>query len=109
MFIAFIAGVVIATLITFFYTKSITETKYMEMMKADNRLAQRLIDEQYKYGIEVGKELAKKEIPEVAYICDEKACETCNPDDWRYCHHTLDIRHAVNFTEVEPGKFMEKE
>lgn len=42
----------------------------------------------------------------IAYVCDQKECESCdNPD----CHHTLDIKHAKNFEEVEPGKYMEKE
>lgn len=45
----------------------------------------------------------------VAYLCDGKACGECLTGDARYCHHTFDIRHAVNFTEIEPGKFMEKE
>ena len=44
----------------------------------------------------------------VAYICDEKVCESCRKDDSRYCHHTTDIKHAVNFEEVGPGKYMEK-
>lgn len=45
---------------------------------------------------------------DVAYICDEKACESCRKDNNRYCYHTTDIRHAKNFEEVEPGKFIEK-
>lgn len=45
----------------------------------------------------------------VAYICDEKACESCPTGDARYCYHTLDIKHAANFEEVEPGKYIEKE
>ena len=44
----------------------------------------------------------------VAYICDEKACEHCIHGEARYCHHTTDIKHAVNFEEVAPGKYMEK-
>lgn len=40
----------------------------------------------------------------VAYICDEEACDSCNNPE---CHHTLDIYHAKNFEEIEPGKFME--
>lgn len=27
------------------------------------------------------------------YVCDRRACNTCNPD----CRHTTDIRHAENF------------
>ena len=45
---------------------------------------------------------------DVAYICDEKACEHCIQGESGYCHHTTDIHHAVNFEEVAPGKFMEK-
>lgn len=31
----------------------------------------------------------------VMYLCDRKMCNTpCNPE----CRHTLDIRHAKNFT-----------
>ena len=37
----------------------------------------------------------------VAYICDEKACESCRKDENRYCYHTT-------FEEVGPGKYMEK-
>lgn len=44
----------------------------------------------------------------VAYICDEKACEHCIQDESRYCYHTTDIKHAVNFEEVGPGKYIEK-
>lgn len=43
---------------------------------------------------------------EVAYVCDGKKCETCPGLE---CHHTLDIHHAKNFTEIEPGRFMENE
>ena len=45
----------------------------------------------------------------VAYICDEKKCESCPTGDARYCYHTLDIKHAANFEEVEPGRYIEKE
>ena len=45
----------------------------------------------------------------VAYKCDAKACRTCQIGEARYCYHTTDIRHAENFVEVEPGKYMEKE
>ena len=41
----------------------------------------------------------------VAYICDRKKCD-CT---YGNCHHTLDIKHAANFEEIEPGKFIEKE
>jgi hypothetical protein len=44
----------------------------------------------------------------VAYICDQERCENCSAETG-FCYHTTDIHHAVNFEEVEPGKFMEKE
>lgn len=44
----------------------------------------------------------------VTYICDGKACEHCIQGENRYCYHTTDIKHAVNFEEVGPGKYMEK-
>ena len=31
--------------------------------------------------------------PRVFYLCDRRACDSCNPD----CAHTSDVRHAVNF------------
>lgn len=34
----------------------------------------------------------KSEI-KIAYVCDRKACENCNPE----CFHTFDISHARNF------------
>ena len=40
---------------------------------------------------------------DIVYVCDGGACENCGID----CNHTHDIRHAKNFTEVAPGKFME--
>jgi hypothetical protein len=43
----------------------------------------------------------------VAYVCDEKQCSNCGELLMRDCYHTTDIRHAKNFVEVEPGKFME--
>lgn len=44
---------------------------------------------------------------EVAYLCDQKACEAgCNCS---ICHHTLDIRHAKNFWKMDEGKYMERE
>lgn len=36
----------------------------------------------------------RKENPPVFYVCDRKACKTCNPD----CKHTSNIEHAKNFT-----------
>ena len=48
----------------------------------------------------------KEDEPQVAYLCDQKYCESCeNPD----CKHTLDITHAVNFEKIEGNKYMEKE
>lgn len=31
---------------------------------------------------------------EVLYLCDQKACNVCNPG---LCRHTTDVNHAVNF------------
>ena len=44
--------------------------------------------------------------PRVAYICDGKACTSC---DGEGCHHTVDIQHARNFECVGENKYMEKE
>lgn len=44
---------------------------------------------------------------EVAYLCDQKACEAGS--DCSICHHTLDIRHAKNFRKMDKGKYMEIE
>ena len=35
-------------------------------------------------------------MPDVFYICDRTACESCSPD----CNHTSDITHAVNFYKL---------
>lgn len=42
----------------------------------------------------------------VAYLCDGKACKDCNGLS-KYCAHTTDVSHAVNFNEVEPDRYME--
>ena len=34
----------------------------------------------------------------VLYLCDKEQCDKCNNED---CHHTPDIRHAVNFEKLE--------
>lgn len=44
--------------------------------------------------------------PQVAYICDGKACTSCDGPD---CHHTVDIRHARNFECATENKYVEKE
>ena len=54
------------------------------------------------------KRISEKGVAAVAYICDQERCENCSAETG-FCYHTTDIRHAVNFEEVEPGKFMEKE
>ena len=46
------------------------------------------------------------DIPQVAYICDGKACTSW---DGECCHHTVDIRHARNFECVSENKYVEKE
>lgn len=43
---------------------------------------------------------------DIAYICDEKACDGCG-GVVRDCYHTTDIRHAKNFVELPGGKFIE--
>jgi hypothetical protein len=43
---------------------------------------------------------------EIAYLCDGEQCDPCNNID---CHHTLDIKHAVNFEKVDDHKYMEME
>ena len=45
------------------------------------------------------------DIPQVAYICDRKACTIC---DGECCHHTVDIHHARNFECKAENKYMEK-
>ena len=40
---------------------------------------------------------------DVAYICDNKACDECTNDD---CMHTTKIEHAWNF-EHKDGKYVE--
>jgi hypothetical protein len=45
----------------------------------------------------------------VAYLCDEKACPECPNGRETLCCHTTDIRHAIDFREVAPGRYMQKE
>ena len=45
-------------------------------------------------------------IGDIAYVCDEKACEGCG-DTHRDCYYTTDIRHAKNFVGLPGGKFIE--
>lgn len=60
----------------------------------------------------VERKFKKPELPvrpepeiKITYVCDREACTVCsNPD----CTHTTNIKHAVNFTEVKPGLFVEK-
>lgn len=52
----------IGCLICSVITKNRTELKYMEMMRDDNRLAQRLIDESYQNGIREGRRRALAEM-----------------------------------------------
>lgn len=46
---------------------------------------------------------------DVAYLCDRRACAKCNDldDEHVYCTHTLDIKHAINFDELDPDHYME--
>lgn len=45
----------------------------------------------------------------VAYLCDRHACDKCVNTHETLCCHTTDIRHALDFEERAPGKFMQKE
>ena len=54
-----------------------------------------------------GQKLGLPLMDEIAYVCDGMACDECGIFGERECYHTTDIRHAKNFTEIEPGKFME--
>ena len=47
----------------------------------------------------------KETTNEIVYLCDRDACDKCPNLE---CKHTYDISHAINFEEVEPGKYMEK-
>ena len=52
----------------------------------------------------------------ICYVCDGKACEAHGRRGGSCylrrgadgCHHTSDIRHAVNFVERSDGSFFEK-
>ena len=44
----------------------------------------------------------------ISYYCDGTACDGCSDGVSSFCCHTTDIRHAVDFEEVEPGKFIQK-
>jgi MinD superfamily P-loop ATPase len=43
--------------------------------------------------------------PEIVYLCDRDGCAVCSSD----CNHTSDIAHAINFEQVAPGKYAEKD
>ena len=46
----------------------------------------------------VSEEAAKaRDSPQVLYVCDRRACRSCNPK----CHRTLDITHAENFKNLD--------
>lgn len=54
----------------------------------------------------------RKEGPDVAYICDGQGCDArCGLTGvyHEFCKHTCDISHAVNFEQIAPGKWMEKD
>lgn len=42
----------------------------------------------------------------IAYLCDGEACEDCN-EKVSYCTHTTDIKHAINFDELDADHFIE--
>lgn len=47
------------------------------------------------------------EFPEIAFICDRKACGDVCPD--LSCSRTLDINHAKHFKRIGDRKYMEFE
>lgn len=49
--------------------------------------------------------LENDEEPEIFYLCDRRACDTCNPA----CRHTTDIMHAADFVLDDHGNFWQKE
>lgn len=51
-----------------------------------------------------------KSVPIIAYKCDETlTCNKyCRDGEARSCYHTLNVKHAANFEEIEPGLFAEK-
>ena len=42
----------------------------------------------------------------IGYLCDGKACKGCQSKS-KYCCHTTNIEHAVNFDEIGPDRYME--
>lgn len=58
------------------------------------------------YGLDIKKcsecGYKQKEDGNVLYLCDRRACDECH----EYCNYTNDIKHAVNFKNIE-GVFVE--
>jgi len=50
--------------------------------------------------------MSDHEPPKVIYLCDQRACDPCSHME---CHHTFDIRHAVNFKNNGANEFIEQE
>lgn len=93
MAITFIAGAVIGGLLGAMLVLAY-ELKVMRDFRARvNRIEKRYLE-------------ILSDTPQVAYICDGKACTICNGLD---CHHTVDIRHARNFECATENKYVEKE
>lgn len=46
---------------------------------------------------------------DVVYLCDGAGCDAVCGLRSEYCKHTHEISHAINFEEVAPGKWAEKE
>lgn len=65
------------------------------------------IDEEFADALNMAIEALGRE-ETVAYICDGNACEKGCSSGEGFCFHTTDVRHAVNFKEVSPGKFIEE-
>ena len=46
--------------------------------------------------------------PSVAYVCDRNAClPSVRENGCGECTHTQNIEHAINFTEIFPGMYVE--
>lgn len=56
--------------------------------------------------LDPGEHCDCKKNQKALYLCDGHACEVCHNSD---CHHTSDIRHAINFALEPPtGAYVEQ-
>lgn len=51
------------------------------------------------------KRAKKKSSKRIFYLCDRRACDSCDP----WCHHTSNIRHAKTYVKNKNGDYFEKE